>query len=141
MRRKKRKNQTSTPRRKRFKRPQRLDAAKAWLASYTGNKVVKAYRKHFGVNWQCAFTELEMLGVEIDPEYKHQVLQSVAAQAEAKLAEEIGIYQDERFAFIAGYTSWGFPYGITWEEMEAFDEEEESFDEEKFSSEAKNLKQ
>lgn len=24
--------------------------------------------------------------------------------------------QDENFYFIAGYTSWGFPYGITWEE-------------------------
>lgn len=28
------------------------------------------------------------------------------------------IEQDERFAFIAGYTSGGFPYGITWEEQE-----------------------
>ena len=25
---------------------------------------------------------------------------------------------DETFAFIAGYTSGGFPYGVTWEEME-----------------------
>lgn len=24
---------------------------------------------------------------------------------------------DETFAFIAGYTAGGFPYGITWEEM------------------------
>lgn len=23
--------------------------------------------------------------------------------------------QDENFYFIAGYTDWGFPYGITWE--------------------------
>lgn len=27
--------------------------------------------------------------------------------------------QDENFYFIAGYTDWGFPYGITWEEYEA----------------------
>lgn len=26
---------------------------------------------------------------------------------------------DDTFAFIAGYTAGGFPYGITWEEMEA----------------------
>jgi hypothetical protein len=26
--------------------------------------------------------------------------------------------QDENFYFIAGYTDWGFPYGITWEEYE-----------------------
>ena len=27
------------------------------------------------------------------------------------------IESDEMFAFIAGYTSGGFPYGVTWEEM------------------------
>ncbi|SDE64926.1 hypothetical protein SAMN02799630_06019 [Paenibacillus sp. UNCCL117] len=25
---------------------------------------------------------------------------------------------DEIYAYIAGYTAWGFPYGLTWEEME-----------------------
>lgn len=29
---------------------------------------------------------------------------------------------DETFAFIAGYTSGGVPFGITWEEMEAIDQ-------------------
>ena len=24
---------------------------------------------------------------------------------------------DETFSFIAGYTSWGNPYGITWEQL------------------------
>lgn len=36
--------------------------------------------------------------------------------------------QDENFAFIAGYTSGGAPYGITWEEweqMEKMDQMEE----------------
>ena len=28
---------------------------------------------------------------------------------------------DDTFAFIAGYTSGGVPYGITWEEMEAIE--------------------
>ena len=27
------------------------------------------------------------------------------------------ILQDDRFFFIAGYTSGGAPYGVTWEEM------------------------
>ncbi|MBU1751716.1 MAG: hypothetical protein KKA73_28915 [Chloroflexi bacterium] len=27
--------------------------------------------------------------------------------------------QDANFAYIAGYTNWGFPYGITWAEMAA----------------------
>lgn len=26
--------------------------------------------------------------------------------------------QNDTFAFTAGYTSWGFPYGITWDELE-----------------------
>ena len=26
-------------------------------------------------------------------------------------------WQDDRFFFIAGYTSGGAPYGVTWEEM------------------------
>ena len=32
---------------------------------------------------------------------------------------------DEVFAFIAGYTSGGVPYGITWEEMQQIEELEE----------------
>ena len=32
---------------------------------------------------------------------------------------------DEVFAFIAGYTSGGVPYGITWEEMQLIEELEE----------------
>ena len=33
----------------------------------------------------------------------------------------LGFEGDENFAFIAGYTSGGLPYGITHEEMEAID--------------------
>jgi hypothetical protein len=67
-----------------MKRPQRLESAKSWLETYKGNKVVKAYRKRYGVDFECAFTELEMLGVPIDPDYKKRVLESVAAQAAAR---------------------------------------------------------
>ena len=121
------------PRRKRRKRPQRLESAKSWLETYEGNKVVKAYRKRYGVDFECAFTELEMLGVPVDPDYKERVLESVAAQAAAKRRikaerkEEqerlLGIESDDRFAFIVGYTSGGAPYGLTWEDWEALEEE------------------
>ena len=103
-----------------------------------GYKVVKAYRKRYGVDFQTAFIELEMLGVRFDPDYKERVLQSVEAQAaagrrkraECKAEQErlLGIESDEHFAFIVGYTSGGAPYGLTWEEWEALglskDEEE-----------------
>ena len=80
----KKSKQNLPPRRKRMKRSQRLESAKSWLETYEGNKVVKAYRKRYGVNFECAFTELEMLGVPIDPDYKERVLESVAAQEAAK---------------------------------------------------------
>lgn len=31
---------------------------------------------------------------------------------------------DDTFVFIAGYTSGGFPYGITWEEMKEKEDDE-----------------
>lgn len=132
---KKKRKQNLPPRRKRFKRAQRLESAKAWLATYQGNKIVKDYRQRYGVDWQTAFTELEMLDVPIDPEYKRRVLQSAEAQLaakrrkkaerEAKLQKEPGFDQDEHFAFIVGYTSGGFPYGLTWEEWDAIEGVEE----------------
>jgi hypothetical protein len=113
----------------RFKREQRLQSAGSWLETYEGNKVVKAYRKQYGVDFQTAFIELAMLGVHFDPDYKERVLQSVDAlaaarrrkKAERKAEQERlpGIESDERFAFIVGYTSGGAPYGLTWEEWEA----------------------
>ncbi len=41
------------------------------------------------------------------------------AQAKARRAEPvIELDQDDQFFYIAGYTSGGFPYGVTWEEAE-----------------------
>lgn len=67
-----------------MKRPQRLESAKNWLETYEGNKVVRDYRRRYGVSWDEAFVELEMLNVPIDPEHKERVLQTAAAQAAVK---------------------------------------------------------
>lgn len=127
----KKRKQNQPPRRKRMKRAQRLQSARSWLETYEGNKVVRDYRRRYGVSWEDAFTELALLGVSIDPDYKERVLQSVAAQAaarrrkrEARKAEQeraASVESDERFAFIVGYTSGGAPYGLTWEEWEALE--------------------
>lgn len=114
---------------------QRLQSAKSWLESYTGQNVVRGYRKHYGVDWQTALIELEMLGVAIDPDYKQQALASaanLAAARRSRRAEERAVsedfvgfmdgFQDQSFAYIAGYTEGGFPYGVTWEEWEGFEE-------------------
>lgn len=38
---------------------------------------------------------------------------------------ELNLFEsDETFAFIAGYTSGGVPFGITWEEMKAIEQRE-----------------
>ncbi|MCZ7673751.1 MAG: hypothetical protein M5U34_44875 [Chloroflexi bacterium] len=80
----KKSKQNLPPRRKRMKRPQRLESAKSWLETYEGNNVVKAYRKRYGVDFECALTELEMLGVPIDPDYKERVLESAAAKRQKR---------------------------------------------------------
>ncbi|MDD2853830.1 MAG: hypothetical protein PHY09_18235 [Desulfuromonadaceae bacterium] len=36
-----------------------------------------------------------------------------------RIPEQIPTDSDEHFAYIAGYTEGGAPYGVTWEEMEA----------------------
>lgn len=117
-----------------MKRQARLQSARAWLEQYEGEKVAVAYRKRYGVDWDCTFKELEMLGVELDPEYVKSVLQTVEGQAEAQRRKkaqreedlEAGlIEQDENFAFIVGYTPGGAPYGITWEEWEAMEDEDD----------------
>jgi hypothetical protein len=71
---------------KNMKRLQRLQSAKGWLQTYTGEpkELVKAYRKRYVVDWSTAFKELAILEVEIDPDYKEKVMESVRAEAENK---------------------------------------------------------
>ena len=112
------------PRRKRYNRKQRLSVAKKWIPTYEGKNLVKGYSKWFGVDKFCTITELEILGHEIDPKYKEQILKQHKAKSEAdqkkksEEREELESWQDSNFYFIAGYTSGGAPYGITWEEYE-----------------------
>ena len=124
----KRKKKPLPPRHKRMKRPARLQAARTWLAKYPGKNVVTSYKKHFAVDALCALAELQMLGVRLDPEYVQRVRSSEQSRIEARRRErerrkasagppELDGESDETFAYIAGYTGWGFPYGITWEEM------------------------
>ena len=67
----------STPRRKRLKRAGRLQAAPAWIASYTGKNLVKGYANWFGTNKLTAIKELRMIGVEVSEAYELQLTQSI----------------------------------------------------------------
>ncbi len=111
--------------RKRYNREQRLQSAKNWIREYKGQRIVKDYRKFFGVDFPTAFKELELLGVKISDEYKETVLNSVeggvAKRRQKKNVRQVDIHninQDENFAYIVGYTSGGAPYGLTWDEWE-----------------------
>ena len=111
-------------------RQERLRSARdsGWLRSFSGKKIVQAYRKRFGVDLLCAITELRLLGVTISQEYEEQVRRSVQNARNSRKEEKTSSEtpealdefpdSDERFAFVAGYTSGGLPYGVTWEEME-----------------------
>ena len=108
------------------KKESRIARARNWLPTYEGTKVVRAYRKKFSVNIICAVRELQEIGYEFKPGYVDSLLKSEAARiellkakkAEKRLVEEQNDEQDDRFYYIAGYTSGGAPYGITWEEIE-----------------------
>ncbi len=115
-------------------RAARLESAKHWLPTYEGRDVVKGYRESYGVGTACAIIELRQLGVEIDEQRLIQAKRTEEStarrrakkkqeRAEKLAAEEIrSVEFNENFAYIAGYTNWGFPYGVTWEELEAEDD-------------------
>ena len=114
----------------------RLEKARKWLASYSGDDVVKAYRKKFATERMQTVSELQLLGVTITDEQIAREKRAVEAriqQEKAKKAKRrakrkaakaakadtpmFHTDQDDRFFFIAGYTSGGAPYGVTWDEM------------------------
>jgi hypothetical protein len=135
---KKKKNRPLSPRHHRMRRPARLHSARQWLASYSGTNVVRGYRKRYGVDWLCAVRELRQLGVEINPQYVAQLevtmeqrrleRQRRKQQREGNGIEEHAIDSDDTFAYIAGYTSGGAPYGLTWEQWDGLEDDWEQLE-------------
>ena len=108
-----------------WNRKQRLQATLNWIKNFQGTDVVRSYRRHFRVSRLCALIELQMAGCTISQEQIENARKSedAAAKARAKRKEKAELLYyvsdvDSNFAYIAGYTSWGFPYGVTWEELE-----------------------
>lgn len=110
------------PRRKRMTREQRLQSAKStgFLSKHMAKDMVRHYARWYGVDLLCAIAELRQLGLEVPPEREDAVKTSLQnrlkqkrrSQEESSLAD-VSCDSDERFAFIAGYTSGGAPYGVT----------------------------
>jgi hypothetical protein len=130
--RKHRKKNPLSPRCKRMKRSQRLQSARRWIETFEGENVILAYRNRYGVDWLCAIKELQLLGVALDPAYVQKLEQTVGSttnmnrkrklekQAAVEKVHQAGKYSnsDNNFYFIAGHTSGGAPYGITWEQAQ-----------------------
>lgn len=113
--------------------------AEKWVAEYDGKlyggNIIKAYRKKFAVDRMEAVRELQLLGVALTKEQIDREKAAVKAYQELqkdKKAKRKRIReqsrkenntldfceeQDDTFYYIAGYTSGGAPYGVTWEEM------------------------
>ena len=119
---KKKKNQH-----KQLRRTQRLGRGKSWLKTYQGEDIIQDYIKRYGVDLLCAVVELRMLGVAISEDYEYQLRQdeehkrlskkSKKKGGEQKIKEDfLDDFSDENFAYIAGYTSGGVPFGLTHEE-------------------------
>ncbi|EHQ91020.1 hypothetical protein [Desulfosporosinus youngiae] len=95
--------------------------------AYIRKNIVRGYARHFAVDLLCAVKELEMLGNQFKPEYVEQLKRTIAGQIEKKqerkslkVKQELftSFESDDQFSYIAGYTSGGAPYGLTWEEMD-----------------------
>ena len=104
-------------------RQQRLKEARKWFPEQgftEDSHIVKAYRKKFNVDRTCAMKELCLLHV-LSPEKQASYEAQLNAKKEKRQRRKQQVEyqpfeQDEYFYFIAGYTSGGAPYGITWEQ-------------------------
>ena len=124
---------------KAMKFAERKAKAEKWVSEYDGTPyggdIIKAYRKKFAVDRMKAVEELQMLGVSLTKEQIDREKAAVKAyqdiqrdkkakrkrlREQKRMRKDIPVFhedQDETFYYIAGYTSGGAPYGITWEEM------------------------
>lgn len=107
----------------------RLQWARQWILTHDGTKkhIVKNYRKKFSVEITTAIRDLQEIGVEFPQEYvdamkrsEEDRIRQKRLRKEKRAQQEQDFWHkdsDDVFAFIAGYTGGGAPYGITWEEL------------------------
>lgn len=128
------KSKALSPRRKRMSRAARLQSGRHWLRSFSGTRVVPSYARWFGVDLICAAKELQILGMHFAPEYLGALRRTGAARArhcrdvpKGAKAVDIEPARNQKFAYIAGYTEAGLPFGITWEETAGLDDDDVPF--------------
>ena len=107
------------------KRKERMKQARKMLSVFSGENPIQIYREKFRVDVFTAVRELGELGIlteeQIDAATDAEQRRIRRVHRE-RYERETTIYErfpdsDDRFFYIAGYTSGGAPYGVTWEEM------------------------
>ena len=102
--------------------------ARQWLSTYkgTGKHIVQAYRQQFKVDVTVALNDLDEIGAltpeQLTVKRQTEVIRQEHLRREKEEKELQDFYDrfpnsDDEFFFIAGYTSGGAPYGVTWEQM------------------------
>ena len=122
------------PRRKRMSRQGRLNSAVEWVEKYNGKNIIAGYAKWFGVDKICAIKELKSIGVvfpenlvnQIIASHKSRLKQKRIIQEKNKITDTMLLETDDNFAFIVGYTSGGFPYGLTHDDVKQIESENEA---------------
>lgn len=127
------------PRTLRMNRHGQLQSARSWLELQRGRppqRIARSYRQRFGVDWLCAIAELTALGIQFPERWLEQIaltleharLARVRRRAERnkETRDASEIESDDTFAFIAGHTEGGAPFGVTWEEWSEIEKSQRS---------------
>ncbi len=113
-------------------RVDRMQSVAAWVESRQTGDIIRQYARHCGVELRYAMVELRMFGVDLSPKEVASVVRAIKKRLRRRLAAA-RIYgeldssfpeSDDHHAYIAGYTSGGAAYGITWEQAEEMRERE-----------------
>ncbi|MGG4166312.1 hypothetical protein ABEW00_02340 [Rossellomorea vietnamensis] len=114
---------------------ERQELGLAWTQEYKGDEnIVKVYSRKFGLNLKNSMKELGSMGVTISNQDKEEVRNTLRKREEEKERKrmkkkarelEDSFDSDDTFAFIAGYTDGGFPFGMTHEKMDEIENEKE----------------
>ena len=108
------------PRLHRLKWVDRRRSALGWLKilrSIPPTRRASAYRKRYGVDWATTIRELKAIGLPLNSSRTLQLLAIVEGQRRKRSRQIDTSDSDATYAYIAGYTPNGVPFGVTWEEM------------------------
>ena len=128
-----------------------MEQRRKWASEFPravgkGDALIKGYKRKYKTTRVQAMKELQKMGYvfpqeivdrqyQIEEMIKHQKTQKKRKRKQKKVDGSIFHEdQDEHFYYIAGHTSGGAPYGVSWDEVglspfDDFDDEDDFFDE------------